>query len=56
MAQPKYDVKYPDLKGAEQHHDLKNNPGENGDAEHAAKVQSWEKLTEQKASALKSKK
>lgn len=28
-------VKYPGLKGAEQHHDLKNQPGENGDPDHA---------------------
>ncbi|MEL6516338.1 MAG: hypothetical protein AAFQ39_01385 [Pseudomonadota bacterium] len=28
-------VSYPDLKGSEQHHDLKNQPGEDGDPDHA---------------------
>lgn len=34
MGEPKYKVKYPELNGAEQHHDLKNNPGEQGDPNH----------------------
>lgn len=29
-------VSYPDLKGSEQHFDLKNQPGEKGDKDHAA--------------------
>lgn len=35
MAEAKYPVKHPDLKGSEQHHDLKGNPGEKGDDDHA---------------------
>lgn len=27
-------VKYPDLRGSEQHHDLKKQPGEKGDPDH----------------------
>jgi len=34
MGDPKYKVKYPELNGSEQHHDLKNNPGEKGDPDH----------------------
>lgn len=37
-------VKYPDLKGSEQHHNLKNQPGEQGDQDHAS---SDAKLTEE---------
>ncbi len=28
-------VKHPELKGSDQHHDLKNQPGEKGDQDHA---------------------
>lgn len=34
MTNPKYEVKYPQLKGSEQHHDLKNDPGKKGDPDH----------------------
>lgn len=34
MAQPKHEVQYPQLKGSEQHHDLKNDPGKKGDPDH----------------------
>ncbi len=27
-------VQYPHLKGSEQHHDLKNDPGQKGDPDH----------------------
>ena len=35
MVSTKIEVKYPDLKNSELHHDLKNQPGENGDPDHA---------------------
>ena len=34
MADPKNRVQYPQLKGSEQHHDLKNDPGKLGDPDH----------------------
>lgn len=55
MERHKLNVKYPDLKGSEQHHDLKDNPGEHGNSDHASKDGDWEKLTDEEAAKLKSK-
>lgn len=35
MSKIEYDKHLAALKGSEQHHDLKNRPGENGDPDHA---------------------
>lgn len=35
MANSKDRVQYPELKGSEQHHELKNDPGKKGDPDHA---------------------
>ena len=35
MALSKPEVKYPDLENSALHHELKNQPGENGDPDHA---------------------
>lgn len=55
MADSKYDVKHPNLKGSEQHHDLKDNPGEDGDPNHATEDGSWKKLDDKEVNELKSK-
>lgn len=34
MSNTEKTVKYPNLRGSEQHHDLKNQPGEKGDPDH----------------------
>ncbi|SFS21215.1 hypothetical protein [Yoonia litorea] len=34
MHNRKYKVKHPELSGSELHHDLKNEPGEDGDPNH----------------------
>ena len=44
-------VSYPDLKGSEQHHPLKNQEGEKGDSDHA---KSDVKMTEDTADAVQS--
>ncbi len=50
MPEAKYPVKHPDLRGSEQHHDLKGNPGENADEDHA---ETDGKLDEKNAKAVK---
>lgn len=44
-------VSYPDLRGSEQHHDLKNQPGEKGDKDHA---ETDGELSKENAKAVKS--
>ena len=36
MSKKQPEVQYPDLEGSKQHHDLKNQPGESADPDHAA--------------------
>lgn len=55
MADHKLNVQYPDLKGSEQHHDLKNEDGENNDPAHNAEAGAWDKLDKDTAKEIKDK-
>ena len=38
MRGSKYEVKHPELKGSELHHDLKDDPGKDGDPNHTKDI------------------